>query len=598
MNARSRTGNIFENVAIKAPVRVGTTESITLSDLQTIDGELLVAGDRVLVKDQADPTLNGIYQAEEGIWARTTDAHANTDFIEGTLVLLAQGSQAGILFVCTCDDSPIVIGSSDLTFRSQSDVLTAMQSATSATSESVTLGGKVFEIQAGKDFAPGEYVIIFRTSDRDNRMLAKIAAYGGDMLAVNVVALEGAGTFDDWSIVLTNTPAAAGIVPPIGGGNVNGPGVSVAGHVATFTDASGLLLSDSGRVLGGLAARDTLLYGDAGAASIPESALAPGASPLPFVAVQTADNLQLKNDISNPSRDVTATAGRVRDDTDIVNLHLAAAMVKRLDQAWVAGGTAIAPVGGCDTGVKGANQTWHQYLIAKLGLVITGYSRTSNVVTVDVAGHGLGVGGSFRIVGAGGGVDCDAVISAVTTDSLSFANVGADTVGSVAVTAVGVGFDLLASQSYPTPASMPAGWTAKQCLGSFLTNGAGNIIPVTQLGDLFFFTTAIPDITTLSTTSSLATVTVPKDVRVEAHFNVLINSPISGGGVNVTPPGVIAPNTKTAHLIINGSGGVNVLGAQVRCLTNTSGQVQVTNDTGCNITAATLGYRDPRRRMF
>src|SRR5215831_8005951 len=52
-------------------------------------------------------------------------------------------------------------------------------------------------------------------------------------------------------IVLTNSPAAAGYQPPVGSGNVTGPGSSVAGHVATFADTTGKVLQDGGTIVGG-----------------------------------------------------------------------------------------------------------------------------------------------------------------------------------------------------------------------------------------------------------------------------------------------------------------------------------------------------------
>jgi hypothetical protein len=61
------------DLAIKAPVRVATTANITLSGLQTIDGIALVAGDRVLVKNQSDATANGLYNGVTGNWTRTID---------------------------------------------------------------------------------------------------------------------------------------------------------------------------------------------------------------------------------------------------------------------------------------------------------------------------------------------------------------------------------------------------------------------------------------------------------------------------------------------------------------------------------------------
>src|SRR5215831_21340737 len=52
-------------------------------------------------------------------------------------------------------------------------------------------------------------------------------------------------------IVLTNSAAAAGYQPPVGSGNVTGPGSSTAGHVATFADGTGKMLQDGGTLVGG-----------------------------------------------------------------------------------------------------------------------------------------------------------------------------------------------------------------------------------------------------------------------------------------------------------------------------------------------------------
>ena len=54
-----------------APCLVATTENITLSGLQTVDSVALVAGDRVVVKDQTTTTQNGIYYVQTGSWIRT-----------------------------------------------------------------------------------------------------------------------------------------------------------------------------------------------------------------------------------------------------------------------------------------------------------------------------------------------------------------------------------------------------------------------------------------------------------------------------------------------------------------------------------------------
>ena len=59
----------------KNSVRAATTADITLTDLQTVDGVVLAAGDRVLVKNQTNLTQNGIYTVVDGgVWTRATDA--------------------------------------------------------------------------------------------------------------------------------------------------------------------------------------------------------------------------------------------------------------------------------------------------------------------------------------------------------------------------------------------------------------------------------------------------------------------------------------------------------------------------------------------
>lgn len=82
----------------KAPVRVATTASITLSGLQTIDGVALAAGDRVLVKNQTYEQKNGIYVAAAGAWSRAKDAEVSSGnwvSIENATTTVLQGTTNG-----------------------------------------------------------------------------------------------------------------------------------------------------------------------------------------------------------------------------------------------------------------------------------------------------------------------------------------------------------------------------------------------------------------------------------------------------------------------------------------------------------------------
>lgn len=68
--------NVAAGLDTKQSVRAATTANITLSGTQTIDGIALVAGDRVLVKNQTAAAENGIYIVAVGAWARSSDADA------------------------------------------------------------------------------------------------------------------------------------------------------------------------------------------------------------------------------------------------------------------------------------------------------------------------------------------------------------------------------------------------------------------------------------------------------------------------------------------------------------------------------------------
>jgi len=66
----------------KASVVAATTANITLSGAQTIDGVSVVAGNRVLVKDQTNTYENGIYVCASGSWSRATDADAWDELVQ------------------------------------------------------------------------------------------------------------------------------------------------------------------------------------------------------------------------------------------------------------------------------------------------------------------------------------------------------------------------------------------------------------------------------------------------------------------------------------------------------------------------------------
>lgn len=318
MATLDRRGAFVYDAAIKTPVLVATTAAITLAGAQTIDGVAVGNGERVLVKDQVGSLTNGIYAASSGNWTRTTDANNNSDFVQGTIVPVASGTvNAGGLFEVTATASPIVLGTTALTFALQSTVANGAVSATSASSLAIAVASKSFATQSGKNFAANQWVLAYSRANPNNNMFGQITSYTGGTLVVNVIAISGSGTQADWNIVLSNSPASQGIQPPVGTGNVTGPGSAVAGHLATFSDTSGHVLADGG-FAGALANLNAV-----DAAHVATSAVAMGSAMLNGTILHTrsggAETIAIKTQLlADPSvadpvyvifRDVSALTG-------------------------------------------------------------------------------------------------------------------------------------------------------------------------------------------------------------------------------------------------------------------------------------------------
>ena len=120
---------------------VNLTNGLEAGD--TIDGVTLVAGDRVLVKDQSDATENGLYLAVgSGAGAASRDPeHDTIAELSGGMVVVNQGTaNDNKIFLCTTD-SDGSIGSTNITYT----VITPSNTGT-VTSVGLTQSGTEFTI--------------------------------------------------------------------------------------------------------------------------------------------------------------------------------------------------------------------------------------------------------------------------------------------------------------------------------------------------------------------------------------------------------------------------------------------------------------------
>ena len=95
--------SVAQGLDAKASCVAATTADITLSGAQTIDGVSVIAGDRVLVKNQTLSQNNGIYLCASGAWTRTSDADT-WDELTSAFTFIEQGTtNADTGYVCTAN---------------------------------------------------------------------------------------------------------------------------------------------------------------------------------------------------------------------------------------------------------------------------------------------------------------------------------------------------------------------------------------------------------------------------------------------------------------------------------------------------------------
>lgn len=87
----------------KASVRAATTANITLSAPQTIDGIGVIAGDRVLVKNQTLSQNNGIYIVAAGAWTRALDLDTWAEVPNAFVFVETGTTQADTSWISTAD---------------------------------------------------------------------------------------------------------------------------------------------------------------------------------------------------------------------------------------------------------------------------------------------------------------------------------------------------------------------------------------------------------------------------------------------------------------------------------------------------------------
>lgn len=208
---------VKQSLDIKDSVRVASTGNVSLtggsSDLEagdTIDGVTLVAGDRVLLKNQSTASENGIYVAvaSGGTPARSDDANASADVTSGMFVWVEEGTSNGDQGYVLTTNNVITLNTTDLTFTQFSGAgqitagngLTKSGNTINVVPDDVTLSVTADEIKLKGDVtttALGD-LLIGKATDGGYKRLAVSSGGANYLLQINASGtdLEYTNTLD------------------------------------------------------------------------------------------------------------------------------------------------------------------------------------------------------------------------------------------------------------------------------------------------------------------------------------------------------------------------------------------------------------------
>jgi len=187
--------SVAQGLDTKASVVAATTTDGTFATAfangQVVDGVTLATGDRILIKNQTDQTVNGIYVvASSGAPSRSADMNTGSEF-PSAYVFVEQGTvNADSGWVCT-NNSPVTLGSTNITFTQFSGA------GTYTASNGVLLTGTNFTFapESGKGLqtsSAGAAIKLATTSGLNVTSDLAVGAGNGISVLTNTVAIDSA----------------------------------------------------------------------------------------------------------------------------------------------------------------------------------------------------------------------------------------------------------------------------------------------------------------------------------------------------------------------------------------------------------------------
>ena len=554
--------SVAEGLNVKAAVIAATTANITLSGAQTIDGIAIVAGDRVLVKNQTAPAENGIYVAAAGAWARSTDMDVWAEF-PGAFTFVTTGTDyADTGWVCTSDAGG-TLGTTAVTWSQFSGAgqytagegldLTGVVFSVNVDEVTTTITGDAVVVKASAQFVTPDIGAATGTSlSATGTVTADDTITGGNIATSGTVSSTGTATVGNvatgGTISSTGTATAGNLVT---GGTLSVTGTATVGNVDTAGTISATSSITGGSVATGgtVSATGTITGGNIATGGTVSST---GTATLGNVA--TGGTVSATGTITGGNVETGGTVsatGTITSDVTITGGNIAT--------SGTVSSTGTATLGNVETGgtvsatgtITGGNiatgGTMSSTGTATAGNLATGgtVSATGTITSDDtITGGNVATGGTVSAVGTitsddtitGGNLATGGTVSATGTitsaDTITGGNVA--TGGTVSATGTITSDDTITGGNLATGGTVSSTGTAT--LGNVATGGTISSTGTATLGN----------VDTGGTVSATGTITGGNVTT--AGTSSLGNIVISGDDITDVGGGVVTINSAAADV--------------------------------------------------
>jgi hypothetical protein len=113
----STTAGLSWKAAVRAATTAPGTLATSFANASVIDGVTLATGDRILIKNQATASENGLYVVQaSGNPTRSTDANSSANFVDNTAVFVEEGTTLADSAWTLTNNGVITVGTTALVF--------------------------------------------------------------------------------------------------------------------------------------------------------------------------------------------------------------------------------------------------------------------------------------------------------------------------------------------------------------------------------------------------------------------------------------------------------------------------------------------------